>query len=353
MSWIKDNKFAAMLGGATLLGAIVLFYVGMSYRGKYAKALQAYQDAAGEVDEFEGLPLYPSDANRDGKTKALNEYRKAIAGLQDGFEKFRPKEIKNITPQDFTGNAKSAKEEVDKAFEEAKTKLPDGFFLGFETYSSGSLANEAATGILNYQLGAIKELMLSLAKAGPSQLQNFHRVKSPEEDGGKWTPGPDDTSRAYPMEVTFKGTEKSAREFVASLANSAGYFYTIRSLRIANDKNKAPNKADAKFEVATPAGGAAKTAADPFGGAGGFVLPGDEPAPAPAPAPGGAKPAAPATPTAPATPATPAPAPAAAKKPADSSRILNPILGEEEIQVFLRIDVLQFLPVKDLPAVPK
>lgn len=349
MSWIKDNKFAAMLGGATLLGAIVLFYVGMTYRGKYSKALQEYQDAAAEVDEFEALPLYPSDANRSGKTKALNEYRTAITGLQGGFEKFRPKEIKNVTPQDFTGSAKAAKGEVDQAFEAAKTKLPDGFFLGFETYSSGSLANEGATGILNYQLGAIKELMLALAKAGPSQLQNFHRQKSPEEDGGKWTPGADDSYRAYPMEVTFKGTEKSAREFLATLTNSPGYFYTVRTLRIANEKNKAPNKADAKFEVATPAGGA-KPAADPFGGAAGFVLPGDEPAAddktkKPAPAPAGGK-------TPPAT--TPAPAaPAPTKKPADSSRILNPVLGDEEIQVFLRIDVLQFLPVKELPAVPK
>ena len=58
----------------------------------------------------------------------------------------------------------------------------------------------------------------------------------------------------------------------------------------------------------------------------------------------------PAPATAPAAPATPA-APAATK--VDSSRILQPVLGDEELQVFLRIDVMQFLPVKELPAVPK
>jgi hypothetical protein len=46
-------------------------------------------------------------------------------------------------------------------------------------------------------------------------------------------------------------------------------------------------------------------------------------------------------------------APAATSKPAASGRILNQILGDEEIQVFLRIDVLQFLPAKELPVVPK
>lgn len=334
MSWIKDNKFAAMLGGITLLVAIVLVYIGSSYRSKYAKALQDYQDAAGEVDEFESLPLYPSDANRDGKTKALNDYRTAITGLRNSFEKFRPTELKNIAPQDFTGNAKSAQEAVKSAFESAKTKLPDDFFLGFEDYASGSLAPGEATGILNFQLGAIKHLMLALAKAAPSQLQNLHRPKPPEEDGGKWVPGADAAYRAYPMEITFKGTEHAAREFLDALANSPDYFYAVRCIRIANDSNKAPNKADAKFEappVAKPA--------DPFSGGGGFVLPGDEPAPGPTPAPA-PKPAA----------SAPAPAPA---KAADTGRILNQVLGDEEIEVFLRLDVLQFLPAKELPAVPK
>jgi hypothetical protein len=374
MSWIKDNKFAAVLGGVTLLVAIVLGYVGISYRAKYGTALQEYQDAATEVEEFENLPLYPSDANRDGKTKALNEYRTAITGFQSAFEKFRPKELKNSSPQDFTGNAKSANEVVTKAFAAAKTKLPDGLFIGFETYSSGSLAREEATGILNYQLDAIKELMLALAKAAPSQLQNLYRPKSPEEDGLKWIPGPDDSSRAYPLEVTFKGTEKSAREFMDFLANSPTHFYVVRTLRIANEKlGKAPNKSDSKFEVAPPAGGPGKLPGDPFGGAAGFVLPTEDPPPTPAtgtkpvtPATG-TKPATPATDTKPATPATGTPpatpaapvfpavpaAPAAAIKPAASGRILNQILGDEEIQVFLRIDVLQFLPAKELPVVPK
>ena len=44
---------------------------------------------------------------------------------------------------------------------------------------------------------------------------------------------------------------------------------------------------------------------------------------------------------------------AAAPAAADSSRILNQILGKEELQVFLRMDALQFLPVKALPEVPK
>lgn len=380
MSWIKENKFAAMLGGGTLLVALVLLYVGLSYRGHYATALENYRNDADEVIGFEEIPLYPSLASRAGKTKALNEYRTSIAGLQAAFDKFRPKELKNITPQGFTDHAKTAREEVAKAFEEAGTKLPDAFFLGFEAYTT-SLAREDATGLLDYQLGATKELMLTLAKAAPSQLQNLYRPKFPEEDGDKWEPGPTDATRSLPLEITFKGNERSLREFLTNIVKSPNYFFVVRSLRIMNEKQTAPRTADAKFETApAAAGGAAKVPANPFGGIEDFVIPEEQPTPPPAtPAPGtkptpapapGTKPApapapgtrptpAPAPGTRPAPAPTAVPPPAPAIKPAatpgqvDSSRILNRVLGSEELQVFLYIDVLEFLPVKDLPEVPK
>ena len=88
-------------------------------------------------------------------------------------------------------------------------------------------------------------------------------------------------------------------------------------------KKDPPKKEDAKFdkpaESKPGAGGE-----DVFGG--GFVLPGEE-----APA---------------AT--TPAVAPAAPVK-ADSSRILAQVLGTEQVSVFIRLDLLQFLPAKKLP----
>ncbi|KAB2639150.1 MAG: hypothetical protein DVB25_06205 [Verrucomicrobia bacterium] len=382
MSWIKDNKFAAILGGATLLGAIVLIYIGMIYHGRYATALENYLGAAEDVGGFEKIPLYPSLANRAGKTKALNEYRTAIAAMEGAYDKFRPKELKNVTPQSFTDHAKTANEEVVKAFEAAGAKLPEvaeGFFLGFETYTKG-LAREEATGLLDYQLGATKELLLALAKATPSRLQNLYRPKFPEEDGEKWQANANDAARSFPLELTFRGPERSLREFLSTIVKSPNYFFVVRTVRIMNEKSSAPNAKDAKFEAPPTAPGAAAKAADPFGG---FTLPADEPvAQAPAATPAPAKPA-PAKPAAVPAPVKPAAVPAPAKPgavpapvkpavaavlpkpvaapvaaapvaaaPVDTSRILNRVLGNEELEVFLHIDVLEFLPVKALPVVP-
>jgi hypothetical protein len=357
MSWIKDNKFAALFGGVTLVVALVLFYVGLSARARYANALDNYQSAALEVEGFEAISPYPNIANRAGKSKALNDYRNAITGLQSAFDKFRPKPLKNISPQDFTNHAKAANEEVGKAFENAHVKLPEGFFLGFESYTE-ALAREDTTGLLDYQLGATKELLLTLAKAAPSQLQNLHRAKLPEEDGDKWQATANDAGRPFPLEITFKGNEHAVREFLSSIANSPNYFFVVRSLRIMNEKQRAPLAADAKFETTSPAAGGGKATTDPFGGAAGFQIPAEDPAtpattPAKTPLPSPTK--TPATPPVkpPAAPPLVTPAPAADAVAADSGRILNQVLGNEELQVYLYLDVLQFLPVKPLPEVPK
>ena len=58
-------------------------------------------------------------------------------------------------------------------------------------------------------------------------------------------------------------------------------------------------------------------------------------------------------PVVPAAPAVAAVPRAAAAPVVDSSSILKRVLGNEELEVFLHIDVLEFVPVKALPEVPK
>jgi hypothetical protein len=313
MNWIKENKFLAGLSGGTLLGVISLLLFGFQGASKYQTAQENFGTAVTEATEFEAIPLYPKAENRDGKLKALEDYRKSLDSIQTAFEPFRPKEIKDVSPQQFTDRLLAAKTEVSKAFEDAGTVTPEAFFLGFERYRT-SLAAGTTTGVLDYQLAAVKNLLLALAKSGPSELKNIYRQSLPEEDNQAYTPADTAVTRPYSIEITFLGTEKSVREFVSSMSKVENGYFVIRSLRISNEKKDAPKISDAKFEtVPIPASAAS--------GDGGFVLPGEE-----------------------------APAAGTAPKPvADSSQILSQVLGNEKILVFLRLDLLQFLPAKKLP----
>lgn len=329
MSWIQDNKFLVGLGGITLAGAAALAFVGVQQSSRYTAALEGYQEASGKAEDSVSLPLYPTPANRDGKAKAVADYRESVNELQTAFGKFRPEQpFQNIAPQEFTTRLKAVNDEVRAAFEAGKTTLPDAFFSGFEGYT-GTLARENATGVLNYQLGAAKEMLLALAAAKPTALVNVHRPRLAEEDGSEWKPAATDVARPLPFEVTFTGPESSAREFLSSLAKSNNYYYVIHTVRIANERKTAPLSADAKFDPIAPPPTASDASAAPA-----FALPGD--------------PAAPAAPETPAAP-EPAPEPAAPEPVADTGRVLSQVLGNENVQVFVRLDVLQFLPVKELP----
>lgn len=329
MSWITENKFVVALGGGTLVGAILLYVVGSQGASRYEAAKEQYASTASEAAGYENSPLYPKPENRDGKRKALEEYRQSLETLQAEFQKFRPEEIKNISPQEFTSRLLAANAEVRKAFDDAGVAVPELFFLGFKQYKT-SLASTNTTGLLDYQLSAIKDIMLQLAKAKPSELRNIHRPVLPEEEGQAYKPGASDVARAFPLELTFTGPERAAREFISSLVVPDKQFVVIRSLRITNEKKDPPRASDAKFDK--PAAAAPAAAADLFAGA--FVLPGEEEE---APEPDSE------------ATAEEVEAPVPAAKPADSSRILAPVLGAENVHVFIRLDILQFLPAKKLP----
>lgn len=339
MSWIQENKFAAGLGGFTAVAAAGLIFWGIKAGGAYNQAKDEYTAAADAVDSMAKAKLYPNEQNLQAKKKAVTDYEKSVGDLTKAFDKFRAPTPPNVEPAEFSETLLKAKDAAAKAFAEVKptpTELPAEFFLGNEDYT-GKPPEKEATGILTYQLEAISEMVANLAKAGPSKILNIHRPKLAEEEG-KVFDAKGKSFRALPVEISFSGNEESVREFLSSLDDSEKHYYVVRSLRIVNERLKAPTAADGQFEnnegEAAPEGGA--PAADPFGGAGGFVLPGEEAA---APAPAGD--AAAATPAAPAAAAAPAAG--------GDGVILQQVLGSEKLNVFLRVDVIQFLEATKAP----
>lgn len=313
MSWIKDNQFLVALASATLVGAGVLLFIGAKWQSAYNASKEEFQTASSEVDSYAKMPLYPKQEHVDGKIKALDEYTKSLDTLQKAFDSYRPAEIKDSSPQDFTNRVKAADAEVRQAFKDSDTKVPDLFFCGFEPYQ-GKFALGKATGILSYELDGIKALMLALAKSKATELNNLHRQPLPEETGAEYKPQPDDVARPLSLEISFTAAEQSAREFLSSIAKLEGRYVVIRTLRISNTKQDPPRTSDAKFDsnfsLTAPSANN-----DPF-----------------------------ATP-----PADDANSKTAASAPADSSRILAQVLGDEQVRVFLRLDLLCFLPSKKLP----
>lgn len=330
MNWFAQNRFLASLIGITALLAAALVFFGIQGSGRYQAAKDLYDEAAAEAASIERLPLYPTAENRDGKSKALDDYKKAAASLQEAFAPYRGDSLEPITPQEFADHLKAANDEVRAAFETSRTSVPEAFFLGFENYRT-SLADSDATAILKRQLDAMRRLMLALSASGAAELKNIHRPALTEETGGTYQPAAGEVARALPVEVSFIGREKAVREFLSAVVKPKdGLYFVIRSLRVSNTKSEPPRTTDVTF-IATeaqpePAQGSAE---EIFGG--GFNLPKTE---------GQGQ----------TQPATDKPAPeTAAPTTGEDDRILAQVLGNEDLQVFLRLDLMQFLPPKELP----
>jgi hypothetical protein len=345
MNWIKSNPFVSGLAGITVLLCGVLFFLASKWGTRYEDAKVGFDDSYQTVSSLERLPLYPDDDLRDGKRKAIADYRQGIDDLRGLFEPYRQEKTENITPQAFTDRLKAAHQEVSAAFAKSETELPENFFLGFEGYRN-QLAQSDATGTLLYQMEGIQQSLMALAEARPSALLKVHRVAVEEENGGTFQPGPDAVARLFPFEITFRGSESSVREFLNSLGAKDSRYFIVRSLKIQNQRDTPPRVADAKFET-QPAERAVVAPANPFADPFGAFAeepvveePGPgEPVPG-EPAPGEPAPGEPAAGEAP-----PEPAPTEV---VDSSRILAQVLGSEDLIVFVRIDLAMFLPAKEL-----
>ncbi|MEM1083476.1 MAG: Amuc_1100 family pilus-like protein [Verrucomicrobiota bacterium] len=328
----QENKFPIVLGAVTAVAVGGLAYWGMSSSKKYDTAKSDYTDRVAELKRLTSGPAYPSPENVSAKEKAVSEYRASIDGMQKSFDKFRAPKLENVGVDDFGDALRNAREEFVAKFEKAGTEIPEGSHLGLGVFTRETV-DKNDTGVLLYQLGAFKDLFGKLADAKPAKVLNIFRPRLPEETGGKFEPG-GKTFRPHTIEVVFTGREESLRQFLASLDDSENYYFVVRSMRVKNEKPVPPNAKDARFEAPKPA---AVEEANPFG-EGGFVFEDDTEEDSEERTEEGTE-----EEVVEEEPVEEEPVEAG-----DSSQILKQVLGDELIQVFMRIDVIQFLEPRPL-----
>ena len=338
-SWIKNNKFEAFLLLFVVFIGIGAFLHGSGKDSLYEESKEKYSGYARSVGTLRAKKPYPTPEKAKAFEEQVDDYEKTVLELQSKMLAFRPKGLDSISPPKFIENLNAVRAEVTAAMTASGVEYPDDdFYVGFKSYT-GVLPKEEATSHLNYQLSAMKALFGVLAEAKPSALLNVHRAKLAVEE----TKSPDPVERGrggrrpgraasqkeppferLPVEVSFVSSEPVMRKILADLASHPDYYFVVRSMRIQNEKRtQGPAKDDVEFD--TPEEEAPTD--DPFPD---FEdnLPADDGI---AEDPADAGDAFPAEPT--------AVAGIAADK---GSRVLGQILGAEQINVLLEIDIILF-----------
>lgn len=334
MSWFKENQFIAGLVTITVLVAAALVFLGLKSGDKLEEVQGTINEKTALLQRDKNLDPFPTPENAEAKKKALAEVIKRATEVQEKLKSISPSELENIPGKDFS-------EKLVKTVDQVKAKfqgraLPDRFSLGFEEYT-GSLPKEEATGALSYQLSAFEYIFEQLADAGVSEVRNLYREKLPPEMGEPWPneqgkrgagnkrqsrspnaarggraprgapAGPiaptfealPEVANRMPFELTFRATEKVAREVVDRLGNSDEHFVQMRMVRVVNPTPipSAGKKAEKKEDVPSDFGD--------------FNLPSDD-----------------------------------AEATGD---LLEKVSGGEELVIFIRADLLLFLDGMDFP----
>lgn len=349
---LKENKFLIGLGTLTAVASGGLIYWGLSAGSNLEEVQAEIATQQSALQRMERLDPFPTPQNAEEKAASLADVLTKAREAREKLIAFRPKSLEDIPASAFSDKLKASVGRVSGLFSGEDT-LPKGFTLGFKSYAQ-FLPPEKATGHLAYQLEAHEYLLTQLAESGASEVLNLHRAKIPMEDGEEWPETGAKGSRnkpnkrankrsnkppggqrgrgqkreevlpyiahRMPLELTFRASEQAAREFLTRIGNSDQFFFETRLGRV---KNPAP--------IPT-AGKSAETSKSSAGGSGIVVVDdGEDDIEIVGDPPVEEKPA------------------ELSEKPSESVKILNKVSGGEDLDVFIRLDLLLFIEGKEFP----
>ena len=129
MSWIQENKFVAGLAGATaVIGGAILFF-GVSQGSAYNKKLEDFEELKGRYVKLEEGKPYPTSGNLSDREDGIADYEAAIKDVRNLVTGYRPEKLERMTPEQFKDVRVKMEAELQQAFKDAGTTLPEGVCL--------------------------------------------------------------------------------------------------------------------------------------------------------------------------------------------------------------------------------
>lgn len=274
MNWIKENKFITGFFAVMLVGLSVLGYFLFSAMGGFDEATTRYNGLATELDRLQSLPVSPSQKNLTALGGQKDEAVKAIAAFQSSLAaKSFP--VEPMTPEQFQDKLKATKNSVtEKA--QGTPQLPAKFFLGFDVYETRPPDKDAAAP-LGHELKAIEWIFMQLIESKVTEVKSIKRDPLPEESGkGRSGDKADKKGKAlvnsHPVEIAMHCQQKALAPFLNTLISpKAPQFYIVRTISVKSQSEKGPQKVAANTPppppptppAGTPPTGAAPAPAQP------------------------------------------------------------------------------------------
>lgn len=322
MSWIQQNKAPAAIIGVSVAGAAGLgFMLFQSWSGFGAK-LEEFNMLNSSIAGLNSAVLAPTPENLASKQALVGEFTTEAGRLQTVLATLQSDvKVESISDTGFQAKLKTRIAETRKLAGTAMA-LPAEFNLGFDRYNSElPPSNEVATELSGY-LDSVEEIVKAMVASGVAQLDMIERSDLASEKGAAPAPKgrrPGQPAAAAPELVERRQvramitSDQSALQMLLSKLASPSempHFTVVRLVRIENERQEGPLRAEVGLHTLVPAEGDAAAPPPVVAPAEGAVAEGEEKKTI------------------------------AAVKPAGQDAVN--VLGEEKLRAYLEIDLVSF-----------
>ena len=274
MDWIRQNKTAATIIGVATAGALGLG--GMLYLAytDYDQSLGQYQKLSSDIARMESASLYPSEANVKAKADGVAAYQVEVGELAKkllDLQRLRKTDgAKEITDTDFQAKLKQLIAEIKTKAGQATT-LPKDFALGFDVYTKSLPKSAQAANELDDYLDGVVAVVSAAIDSGVKSIDTLTRSELAIEKDGipapKHTPPPPKkaapkpskkkTKTAAPVKppveisqvvekrqliLRMKLDQQPLQRLINTLSTPSQmpHFTIVRVLRVENEKQEGP-----------------------------------------------------------------------------------------------------------------
>ncbi len=249
---MKSQVWLTIFGVVSLLVLGAAGFFCFSASQAYSTSRSTWDQKVGTIRALESKPLYPDQDNVDKAQGIVTEYNQAVEELFAGLDKFQKPLNLALSNVEFVDLVKNKVTEFRSHARAQNFELEAGedFQLGFDVYADSVPAPQLVP-ILDYELNAIDHLLRRLIAAGASSMNSFSRDLIPGEVGG---PEAQESGvvHKYPVRIGFRASHAAFREFLNGLSNDREFFYVIRVLKLTNDEMEGPLKETGEFVSAFP-----------------------------------------------------------------------------------------------------
>ncbi len=273
---LKKNKFLSTYLIVLVVGLLALGYFYWTSLSAHTAAKTEFENAKSKVSTLEGRPVFPSQDNVEKRRAQVSDYAAKADELQKQLLTLQKPLETDLANDRFQTKLNESIRLLKQTAEATKLGSQNAEFdLGFGKYLN-SLPPKEAVADLNFSLDGIQaavntmltdrvtaiesiergELAVESGKPAPAEEPTTPAAKKAAAKKGPAAPAPviDESTvvQRYPFTVRFSGSAASVEAVLNHLASSKEQFWSVRQVRIENEKKSGAAKGSAPTESSDP-----------------------------------------------------------------------------------------------------